>query len=161
MSFSIFSCDTFPNGEKIFHFLLKGHGISFLGRSNQKFLITLFTYSNDVSFMFRVGFIGNPFFCFSHHFGSDDEIVISVVTDVELSGFEESPFLEEVSQVGFCDVAAGFDEFELVFDRFIPTVVSRVVAQVFHHVRIKVGMLVFGKVEVELPQGDQLVEDIL
>lgn len=80
---------------------------------------------------------------------------------MELSGFEESPSLEEVGQVGFCDVAAGFDEFELVFDGIIPSVISRVVAQVFHDVRVEVGMPVFGKVKMELPQGDQLVEDIL
>lgn len=80
---------------------------------------------------------------------------------MELSGFEEAPFLEEVGQVGFCGVAAGFDEFELVFDRFISAVVSRIVAQVLHYVRVEVGMSVFGKVEMELPQGDQLVEDIL
>lgn len=101
--------------------------------------------------MFRIGFIGNPFFRFSYHFRSDGEIVISVITDMELSGFEESPFLEEVGQVGFCDVAAGFDEFELVFDRFISAVVSRVVAQVFHYVRVEIGISVFGKVKMELP----------
>lgn len=59
-------------------------------------LINLFAYSGYVSFKFRVTFIGNPFFRFSHHFGSDGEIVIGIVADVELSGFEEAPFLEEV-----------------------------------------------------------------
>lgn len=123
--------------------------------------MTLFTYSGDVSFRFRVVFIGNPFFRFSHHFGCDGEIVISIVADMELAGFEETPFLEEVGQIGFCDVAACSDEFELVFDGIIPSVVSRVVAQVFHDVRVEVGMSVFGKVEMELPQGDQLVENVL
>lgn len=65
-------------------------------RNNQDSLITLFTYSRDVGFGFRETFIGNPFFRFSHHFGGDGEIVIGIVADVELSGFEEAPFLEEV-----------------------------------------------------------------
>lgn len=47
---------------------------------------------------------------------------------MELSGFEEAPFLEEVGQIGFCDVAACSDEFELVLDGVIPAVISRVVA---------------------------------
>lgn len=121
----------------------------------------LLAYSSDIGFKFRVTFIGNPFFCFSHHFWGDGEIVISIIADMELSGFEESPFLEKVGQVGFCDIAACLDEFELVFDGIIPSVVSRVVAQVFHDVRVEVGMSVFGKVEMELPQGDQLVENVL
>lgn len=80
---------------------------------------------------------------------------------MECSGFEESPFLKEVRQVGFCDVTACLDEFELVFDGVVSSVVSRVVAQVLHDVRIEVGVSVFGKVKMELPQGNQLVEDIL
>ena len=48
-------------------------------RNNQDSLITLFTYSRDVGFGFRETFIGNPFFRFSHHFGGDGEIVISIV----------------------------------------------------------------------------------
>ena len=130
-------------------------------RNNPVPRISLFTYSGDISFRFCVGFIGNPFFCFSHHFRGNIEIVTGIVTDFKLPGFEESPFFEEVGQVGFCDVAACPDEFELVFDGIIPSVVSRVVAQVFHDVRVEVGMSVFGKVEMELPQGDQLVENVL
>ena len=145
----------FPYGEKIFIFTIE------LGLSDTCKEIVLFVYSDNVSFRFRVGFVGNPFFRFYHHFGGDSEIVISIVADVELSGFEEAPFFEEVGQIGFRDVAACPDEFELVFDGIIPSVVSRVVAQVFHDVRVEVGMFVFGKVEMELPQGDQLVEDIL
>ena len=72
---------------------------------------------------------------------------------MELSGFEEAPFLEEIGQIGFRDVTACPDEFELVFDRFISAVVSRVVTQIFHDVRVEVGMSVFGKVEMELPGG--------
>lgn len=151
----------FPNEEKVVIFTVGGMVCLIPVKNSQYFRILLFTYSGKVGFRFWVGFIGNPFFCFSYHFGSDGEIVIGVVADVELSGFEEAPFLEEVGQVGFCDVAACSDEFKLVFDGIIPSVVSRVVAQVFHDVRVEVGMSVFGKVEMELPQGDQFVEDIL
>ena len=80
---------------------------------------------------------------------------------MEFSGLEGSPFLKEVRQVGFCDVTACLDEFELVFDGLVSSVVSRVVAQVLHDVRIEVGVSVFGKVKMELPQGNQLVENIL
>lgn len=120
----------------------------------------LLSYFGEISFWFRETFTGNPFFRFCHHFGGDIEIVAGIVVDIEFPGFEEAPFLEEVAQVGFRDVAAGPDEFELVLDSVISAVVSRVVAEVFHHVRIEVGMAVFGEVQVELPQGDQFVEDV-
>lgn len=121
----------------------------------------LLSYFGEISFWFRETFIGNPFFRFCHHFGGDVEIITGIVVDVEFSGFEEAPLLEEVGQVGFGDVAAGFDEFELVLDGVVSAVVSCVVAEVFHHVGVEAGMSVFGKVQVKLPQGDQLIEKVL
>ena len=80
---------------------------------------------------------------------------------MEFSGLEESPFLKEVRQVGFCDVTACLDEFELVFDGLVSSVVSRVVAQVLHDVRIEVGVSVFGKVKMELHRGTSLLKTSL
>lgn len=129
-------------------------------REDTKIPNILLSYFGEISFWFRETFTGNPFFRFCHHFGGDVELVTGIVVDVEFPGFEESPFVEEVGQVGFRDVAAGLDEFKLVLDGVIPAVVSCVVAEVFHHVRIEVRMAVFGEVQVELPQGDQLVKDV-